>query len=137
MSGYKRTLEKTIDFGEDKVRIRFKRLKRDQFMTLQPFIEETQGGKVEMSFESQNSLFELIEELLPKCLTKLSGLTVDDEEYVYDGSNTEDFMDLITEAYFMPLIEGMLTSIMVESMPKSDGKSVKKSNNTSKESSKE
>lgn len=110
-------------------------------MQLQPFIEETKGGTVDLKFESQKSLMEITEFLLPKVLVDFSGLTIDGENYHYSSNGSEeskeDFVELITEAYFVPLVSEILGVVMGESVPASSSEDEKKSGNTPKESSKE
>ena len=99
---YTRTVTKQVEFEGQQITFRFRRLKRWEFMELQPFFVNSTAGEIELEFEDQKAFFEIIERLLPSTILNLTGLTIDGDVFTYDAKNSDEaakevFTEIITE----------------------------------------
>lgn len=136
MAGYTRLVKDSFEFEGDTVEVVFRRLKRTEYMQLAPFVEMTKSGGADMTFESVNQMYDIIDEIIPAVVKEFKGLVIDGETLIYVSSKEDEsheiFNEIITEAYFSVLIQSLLGSIMNHSMPKNDEASQKKPESTPK-----
>lgn len=118
---YKSVEKEKIEFNGDVITIKFNRLTRAQFMSLQPFFENAQNGNVNMSFEDTAAFFDVVDSVVPDRLVHFSGIEVDDQPYVYnkDDENSGGFLFdcLLKEATFVELVQKILAAMITASAP--------------------
>lgn len=132
---YTRTVTKQVEFEGQQITFRFRRLKRWEFMELQPFFVNSAAGEIELEFEDQKAFFEIIERLLPSTILNLTGLTIDGDVFTYDAKNSDEaakemFTEIITEIYFVQLVQSLIAEIIQASIPAAKDSDAKKLSST-------
>lgn len=135
MPGYTRLVNKEIEFDGEVIKYSFRRLKRAEFLELSVFFE-TVNGETKLVEGKGNEYIETMSNLLPDLIESFSGLTIDGEEFRYQGSSEEleTLTGLIDELYFQELFQSILLEITLESQGPG-GKTEKKLDSTPSESS--
>jgi hypothetical protein len=116
MSQFTSTVEKTVQFDGDQVKVVLRRLKNKHTILLSPHIRPADSsGDVKVSFAEFAELAEKAERILPDCVVSMSGL-------VDQAGRELAVVDIISEAYFSSLLVSLLTELMLLSSPRAEAK---------------
>ena len=104
MGKFTKSTTHNIEFDGDTVTVVLTRMKRKDAMKLMPFIQPPDAdGKVKMiPFQDQMKMLDVAADILPKYITRVSGLMDLDTNVELDTKEASD--RIVEEAYYMGLI---------------------------------
>lgn len=123
MGNFTKDFTKVYEFDGDTVSVTMSRLLRKDAMKLTPYVHTDENGNTVMSMDDQMEMLNLVTELFPIYITKLSGLVVEGEELIIEDrkSNNELLYGLFLEqVYFLNLHSMIVADLMSESFVSSD-----------------
>lgn len=109
MGNFTKDITKSYEFDGDKINVTMQRLKRADAMSLAPYMKQTSDG-VAMSFKDQVEFIDAAANVLPNCVTNITGLIIDGAEASFEEAKV-----IYTEMYFMPLISQIVRDLVAES----------------------
>lgn len=115
MSSYTRTVKEVIEFDGDQLTVEFNRLKREQFMELQPYFKTGDSGEVVMELDDQKQYFKVVEQILPDVIVSINGFVVDGE-LCSCAPGDDFFQEVITKIFFLHFTQEVLSKIVKASI---------------------
>lgn len=118
MSKFTPTFSDTFEFDGDTITVVMHRLKRKHALKLAPHIKYDEQGEVSLSLSENLELLDMAVPIIKEHLKDLSGLTIEGEELVVEGSkpnNSALYEMVLEETYFITLLGELLSTLMEHS----------------------